>query len=241
MDSTLWDAIEKVERQHWWFRGRRELVTSVVRERLPVGAKVLDVGCGTGFVLERLLEVFDAWGVEPDVSVRERATQFAKPRILSGSTEDLSLVEANSFDAVLLLDVLEHVAHDTEALRSAATLLRPGGSVLITVPAFPFLWSSHDVRNQHRRRYTRASLRSTIRDAGLRPTLLTFVNARLFPLAMAHRIVLTAFGRRTDRELDLPPRYINDLFMRIFSGEAQQASRGYPFGLSLIAWASPSD
>ncbi|HEU4828763.1 MAG TPA: methyltransferase domain-containing protein, partial [Gemmatimonadales bacterium] len=104
MDSSLWDAIERVERRHWWFRGRRELVTAILRSRLTEGVRVLDVGCGTGFVLERLLDHFDAWGLEPDPSVRARASERAAPRIRAGSTFDLAGVERGSFDAVLLLD-----------------------------------------------------------------------------------------------------------------------------------------
>jgi SAM-dependent methyltransferase len=237
VDSTLWDAIERVERRHWWFRGRRELVTAMLRARVPDGARVLDVGCGTGFVLERLLDHFDAWGLEPDASVRARASDRAAPRIRAGSTFDHSAVAPGSFDAVLLLDVLEHLDDDAEGLRSVLPLLRPGGVVLLTVPAMPWLWSSHDVRNEHRRRYTRRTLRALVTGAGLAPVVLSYANARLFPLALVHRGFLRLAGQRTDRELELPPRGVNALFERVFAGEASGTGRGYPFGLSLVSLA----
>jgi SAM-dependent methyltransferase len=239
VDRSLWDQIERVERRHWWFRGRRELVTSLLRSRLPDGARVLDVGCGTGFVLERLLDHFDAWGLEPDSSVRARASALAAPRIRPGSTDDHAAVEAGSFDAVLLLDVLEHLDDDAAGLRAVLPLLRPGGIVLVTVPAMPWLWSSHDVLNEHRRRYTRATLEGLVESSGLVPVVLSYANARLFPLALVHRATLRLVGRRTDRELDVPPRPVNELFARIFAGEAKGAARGYPAGLSLVALLEP--
>lgn len=237
MDSSLWDAIERVERRHWWFRGRRELVTRLLRSRVSDGARVLDVGCGTGFVLERLLDHFDAWGLEPDASVRARASERAAPRIRAGSTTDFSAVAGEPFDAVLLLDVLEHLDDDAEGLRAVLPLVRPGGVVLLTVPAMPWLWSSHDVLNEHRRRYTRRTLGSLVHGAGLSPLVLSYANARLFPLALVHRGVLSALGRRTDRELEIPPPAVNRLFERVFAGEAEGTARGYPFGLSLVAMA----
>src|SRR5688572_11819172 len=151
MDPALWDAIARVERRHWWFRGRRELVASALRARLPRGARILDIGCGTGFVLERLLDDFDALGLEPDAEVRARASARAAPHLRPGSTDDMSSLAGETFDAVLLLDVLEHVDDDVSALRSARAAVGPRGLVLVTVPAYPSLWSSHDVRNAHRR------------------------------------------------------------------------------------------
>jgi SAM-dependent methyltransferase len=237
MDAALWDAIAKVERRHWWFRGRRELVASVLGAHLRQGARILDVGCGTGFVLERLLDEYDAWGLEPDPGVRARAGERVRGRILAGSTEDTGAVGTRRFDAILLLDVLEHLDDDVAALTAVAPLLDRGGIVLATVPAYPALWSSHDVRNAHRRRYTKPALRRTLAGAGFAVDLLSHINARLFPMAMLHRLGAGTLGRRTDRELAVPPHPINELFTRLFAGEARGVRRGYPFGLSLIAVA----
>lgn len=240
MDSALWDAIARVERRHWWFRGRREIVAEVLRRRLPAGARVVDVGCGTGFVLERLLDDFDATGLEPDASVRARAADTVRGRIRAGSTDDLSAIPPGSADAVLLLDVLEHLDDDAAALRAVTPLLRPGGFILVTVPAFPALWSSHDVRNEHRRRYTRRSLVETFRRAGLVPTLASYFNTRLFPLAIVHRTLGRLAGHASERELALPPAAINERLFRIFSGEGARLGHGLPVGLSLLATAEPA-
>lgn len=236
MDDALWDAIARVEREHWWFGGRREVVARLLERRLPAGASVLDIGCGTGFVVERLARRFDAWGLEPDAGVRARASAEIAARILPGSSDDLSALGGRRFDAVLLLDVIEHLDDDAGALRSALGALAPGGFLLVTTPAHPWLWSGHDVMNEHRRRYTRATLRDALVRAGLEPTLLSHFNTRLFPLALAHR-----FGHRRDTSgaLRLPPRPLNRAFRAIFAGEARGVERGYPFGLSLAAIARP--
>ena len=238
MDEALWDAIARVERRHWWFRGRRELVTNVLLQHRERGASVLDVGCGTGFVLERLAEQFDAWGCEPDPAVRARATEAIRSRILPGATDDLAAVHGRRYAAVTLLDVLEHLDDDVAALQQVRSVLEPGGVVLITVPALPLLWTSHDDRNSHRRRYTRKSLRRVIAAAGMTATTLSYVNARLFPLALATRLLSRITRSRSNRELALPPAPLNSVFERLFAGEARAVRRGYPIGLSLLAVAT---
>lgn len=232
MHRSLWDAIARVERRHWWFSGRRAIVARALERRLPAGARVLDVGCGTGFVLERLAERFDVTGLEPDASVRARADPAIAGRIHAGGTDDLSALEGRTFDAVTVLDVLEHLDDDAAALRQLAAALAPGGILLVTVPANPRLWSQHDVLNEHRRRYTAEGLRARIEGAGYRVELLTHINRRLYPLALLHRL-----GRGRSREaLALPPAPVNRAMGRIFGGEPLEPASRRP-GLSLLAVA----
>jgi SAM-dependent methyltransferase len=240
MDDSLWDQIELVERDHWWSRGRREIISSVLSANLPAGARVLDVGCGTGFILERLLQRFDAWGLEPEESVRVRCTPETAARVRAGSAFDLRSFDEVDFDAILLLDVIEHLDDDVGALRSVQRKLAPGGLVVVTVPANPELWSSHDERNAHRRRYTRPSLEAAMKGAGLTTELVTYFNSRLYPLALLHRKLARWRGRPVGSELRLPPRAINAAFTHVFAGEARALRRGYRSGLSLIALARPA-
>jgi SAM-dependent methyltransferase len=231
MDPALWEEISAVEDRHWWFTARRSIILHLVSQLAPEGVSVLDIGCGTGFTLEALAARFDAWGVEPDAGVRARVRNAVRDRVLGGDTRDLSALAGRTFDVVLLLDVLEHVEDDRAELSSAAHALAPGGKLVITVPANPSLWSDHDERNGHYRRYTEDSLRALLTAAGLSPTLLTHINSRLYPLARLHRKRASS----SSAELQMPPALLNILFRRLFAGEAHHLARGYSRGLSLLA------
>lgn len=233
MDPTLWAEISAVEDRHWWFTARREIIQSLVSEIAPDGAAVLDIGCGTGFMLEALVPRYDAWGLEPDAQVRDRVRPSVRDRVHPGDTDDLGALGGRRFDVVLLLDVLEHVGDDLGALTSAQTAIATGGKMIVTVPADPTLWSDHDERNGHFRRYAESSLRELLGNAGLEPTLLTYFNSRLYPVAQLHRRLAAS----STRELHLPPAPVNVLLRRIFAGELHHLSRGYARGLSLLATA----
>ncbi len=233
MDTSLWDAIAKVERRHWWFRGRREIVARVLEARLPEGASVLDVGCGTGFVLERLAERFEVTGLEPDATVRARAHPSIAAKLLPGGSDDLSALGGRRFDAVLMLDVLEHVDDDVAALSHVKPALQADGLLLATVPANPKLWSQHDVLNQHRRRYTKAVLAEKLQAASYKVLHLSHINSRLYPLAWAYRHA----ARDTNAALRIPPAPFNELFSRLFSSEGGAGLPRYRLGLSLLVVA----
>ena len=233
MDPRLWEEISAVEDRHWWFTARRSIILHLVSQLAPPGASVLDMGCGTGFTLEALATRFDAWGLEPDPAVRARTRPSVRDRVLPGDTRDRSALGRRTFDVVLLLDVLEHVEDDRAELSSVAAALAPGGKLVLTVPANPGLWSDHDERNGHYRRYTEDTLRALLLAASLSPSLLTHINARLYPLARLHRKRATS----SSAELRIPSGPVNALFRRIFAGERHHLDRGYSEGLSLLTVA----
>jgi hypothetical protein len=135
----------------------------------------------------------------------------------------------------MMLDVIEHIEHDLPALRASASAIAHGGRLLVTVPANPRLWSAHDVRNRHYRRYTDETLSSVITEAGLKVELLTHFNSRLYPMVWLHRHLS---GDHSGRELKVPNVAINRVLRRVFAGERNQLQRGYGRGLSLLAVAS---
>ena len=123
-------------------------------------------------------------------------------------------------------------------LSSIASKLKPGGKILITVPAHPWMWSAHDVVNHHKRRYTRGSLRKVIGEAGLRIELLSWFNSLLFPLAAAARIAGRITGKE-DSDDKMPPGAVNRLFEAIFGLERYAVGRlPLPPGVSLVAIVS---
>ncbi len=245
MDAELYPAIRRIENAHWWFRARRELLLGLLERYLEPGARLLDVGCGTGFFLEAAGR-WERFGVDPS----EQAVSFCRERGLTGvrlaGVEDLARLDLPPVDAVTFFDVLEHLDDDREALRAARARLRPGGFVFATVPAYRWLWSPHDVRHHHRRRYTAPRLAGTFADAGLEPVHVGYFNARLFPLAVGVRAIQRLTGHSHGDDHDLPAPAVNRLLERTLAGERRRLhrvpTRTYPFGLSVLGVARrPND
>ncbi len=240
MDVSLFRTFSEVEQHHWWFQARREIVLAVAEGLLPDRTRVLDVGCGTGYVLERLQQRYEAFGLDVSPVALELCRDRGLGRIARGGAEDLSSVAGSRFGGVFLLDVLEHLNDDVEALVRLREVLIPGGVVIITVPAFMFLWSPHDEVNEHRRRYTRRELSGVLTRAGFEVERTTYFNASLFPLAAVVRLGGRVLGTQGSGGLRVPPRPLNTALRRIFAAEKRWLTRAkggcsFPFGVSLLA------
>jgi SAM-dependent methyltransferase len=228
--------IAEIEETHFWFRARRELVERLLARHLAVpGALVLDVGCGTG----SLLPVLQASGYRP-VGLDLRPEGIARLRtadptaeVLEGDAERLPFPDG-SLDAVLALDVLEHV-DDRAALREASRALRPGGLLLVSVPAFPWLWSFRDEDAGHRRRYRRGELENRLVEAGFAPVDIRYFQALLFPLLATSRLLGRRGPRARDAE-DRPPALVNRALAAVNRFEVLVGVR-WPWGSSLVAVA----
>ncbi len=240
MDAAAYAFIFEREHQHWWFRARRELIARTVTRFVPDGAPFLDVGCGTGSLLERLGGAVEPWGLDPSAESVARGRAHGLRRLTEGDVDAIATLPQRHFAGVGFFDVLEHLDDDASALRLAFDALRPGGVVVATVPAFQWLWSRHDEVHQHRRRYRRAEMGARLADAGFVPELLTYYNARLFPLVATVRLVERAFGLHGDADTRVPPAPINRLLERIFLSEGGRLARatttgGFSAGLSVLA------
>ncbi len=185
MDAEIIRRQAEEQSSGWWFRGRAEIVHSLLPE--PDGTKrVADIGCGWG----GLTETLSAWGSVVGVEPSEAARAEAKRRgveVLAGEADALPL-EDGSVDIVVSTDVLEHLDDDVAAVREIERVLVPDGIALVTVPAYPRLFSSHDVALEHRRRYTRRTIAEAIRAGGLEPERTTNFNSILLPVAAASRL-----------------------------------------------------
>ncbi|WP_284351117.1 class I SAM-dependent methyltransferase [Roseisolibacter agri] len=240
MDAAAYDFIFEREHQHWWFRARRELIARTVTRFVPDGAPFLDVGCGTGSLLERLGRAVEPWGLDPSAESVARGRARGLRRLTEGGVDAIATLPQRHFAGVGFFDVLEHLDDDAGALRLAFDALRPGGVVVATVPAFRWLWSRHDEVHQHRRRYRREELAARLTEAGFLPELLTYYNARLFPLVATVRLVERAFGLEADADTRVPPAPINRLLERVFLSERTRLARattsgGFSAGLSVLA------
>src|SRR3954470_5664112 len=221
MERAVFDRMAELDQEHWWFLARRRILDTLIARVVqpPQDAKVLEVGCGTGHNLAMLGRFGKVEACELDKSARSLASKRLGRKVKDSRLPDLSMFERNAYDLVALLDVLEHVPDDIGSLRSIHRRLKPGGALLVTVPANPWMWSAHDVAHHHFRRYTRAALARLFEQAGFEVQLLSHFNSLLFPPIAAARLIGKA--RNHDGADDaLPGARINALLNTVFGLEA---------------------
>lgn len=242
MDASVYRAHAEMEFVHWWFVGRRAVVAEVIEHHVGRQAlgRILDVGCGTGGMLPLLAGYGSVTAVEREpYAVAHARRQPVTVEVVEGAIPD-DVPRTGDHDLVTAFDVIEHVEDDTAALGALAAAARPGGAVLVTVPALPWLWSEHDVANGHFRRYRRRELVDAMTRAGLAVRHVSYFNAFLLPpiagVRLAARLRRSARPGRSDFDLGVPPAIVNRLLASILAAERRiVAGRGLPAGVSLIA------
>lgn len=242
MDRSLYEEHAALERDQWWFVSRRAIILRVLRAHLGVqeDRRILDVGCGAGGMLPMLAELGTVEGIEPDAESVEHAHEaFPGFSVRRGVVPD-DIPDDGRFDLVTAFDVIEHIEDDLGAVVAMRHAVRDDGTVVVTVPALPWLWSEHDELNGHHRRYTEAALRSVLTRAGLSVRHVSHFNTALLPAVAGARLLqrLRPAPATASSDLSMPPAPVNRLLRRIMSSEAPLAARrGLPIGVSLIAVA----
>jgi SAM-dependent methyltransferase len=251
---------EDFERWHWWFQGRRRILASILQRELarqPVAGqgprRLVSLGCGPAAGLDWLADVVGGKGrvigVDADPSGvlrgrRESATEFPPGVDFAYGHAEATPLRSASCDAVLALDLIEHMDDDAAGLAEAARLVRPGGFLLATVPAFQSLWGNQDVVSHHKRRYSASSFAGAFERAGIQLSWLTYFNTVLFPAVAAVRWGRRLLGRADAHVSDFDsgrPGALNDGLARLFAAERHVVGRlRLPFGASLVAVARPS-
>jgi SAM-dependent methyltransferase len=234
MDPGYAAGYRDLYRRHWWWRAREFAILREIRRLQPQGGwgRILDVGCGDGLLFDRLQAFGRVEGVEPDQALLDPAGPH-RGAIHVGPFDD-RFRPAHRFGLILMLDVLEHMAAPEAALRHAVGLLEPGGSVLVTVPAFPQLWTRHDDLNRHICRYTRGSFRALAVRAGLEIARERYLFQWLAPVKLGVR-ALEALGMGSETLPSVPPAAVNRLLEVMSRGEIAIALRlPLPFGSSLL-------
>ena len=247
MDLSLYETTYQVEDTHWWFVGRRAVVFDELRRVLGERGngeapgsrpRILDLGCGTGRNLAELAQVGDAVGLDLEARALEFCQQRGLRSVAQARAEHLPFQDA-SFDAVIALDLLEHLDDDVEGVREVFRVLRPGGHFLAFVPAYRWLWGPQDDISHHRRRYTPRMIASTLRAAGFRVNRLTHANLLLLPAILAGRRYLRAANWKVDSENALHPGWSNGVLREIFSVERHILRwTDLPMGVSILCVAS---
>ena len=241
MQSHHYPILYQVEETHWWYVGRRRIIQALVqkiRNSLDnVQPRILDVGCGTGANLKMLANCGRAEGVD----ISPQAVEFCRQRGLDsvklGAAEHLPY-EANSFELVTALDVIEHLDDDVAGLREMRRVLCRDGRLLLFVPAFMFLWGVQDDVSNHRRRYTLPQLLSAVEEAGFSVELASYANISFFVPVLVVRSVMRWLGLRADTEYGINISPMNGPFSWLFAAERFILTRArIPFGVSAVCIA----
>lgn len=238
MERAAYDNMRQVEQSHWWFCARREILSDQIRAlRLPPDARILEVGCGTGGNLQMLAQFGLVTGLEPDEPSRRYAQEVSGACVLQGALPASLPKFDGPFDLVAALDVIEHLDDDAASLVAISRLLKPGGTLLTTVPAHPWMWSQHDRTHHHKRRYRRADFLGLVRNAGLSVKKISYFNSLLFaPIAFVR--LVNRGGTSVPSGDATPPAVLNRALRLLFSSEKRLLRiANLPFGVSLLVLA----
>jgi SAM-dependent methyltransferase len=241
MEAITYEIEAAVGEEHWWFQARRRILQDVI-QRLGLGAtpRIYDLGCGTGHNLIMLQELGEATGIDMSAEALAHCRALGCKNTLQGDLTALPLPDACA-DLVVASDILEHLDDDLAGAREIARVVKPDGKVLITVPAFRWLWGPQDDVSHHKRRYTKGELVGLLERAGLELERATYFNFFLFPAVLGGRTLLRLKRGTVESENTLTPGWSNGLLRTIFASEAYWLRvAGFPVGVSILAVAKIS-
>lgn len=241
MDPSAYIEMQELEDSHWWFVARRQIITDLLYQFCSPPCKILEVGCGTGGNLTMLRQFGELKAFEMDPSALEMAHQKGvnDVTLTLGVCPDHIPYEGEQFDLICLFDVLEHIKEDQKTLVQLKKYLKPQGKIIITVPAYPWLFGPHDQLLQHHRRYSLAGLKKVIHHSGLKIQKISYFNTFLFPIAVINRLIEQFLYRfnftKRQTAVTKPNFIINSVLRTIFAYERHVLRiRNLPVGLSLI-------
>jgi SAM-dependent methyltransferase len=238
MSPEAYLDMAETESRHWWFAGRRKILSRLIVElRLPTNAKLLEVGSGTGGNLQMLSAFGHVSAMEMDATARSICSQKTGGwfDVRPGFCPNDIPFAGEKFDLICMLDVLEHIDEDVQTLIALKALLADGGRILITVPAYRWLWSAHDEFLHHKRRYSSAEFRQKIANAGFHLVRVSHFNTILFPIAALVRLKDRMLGNAIPTGGSVPFEPLNQLLKTLFSSERWVlAKTNLPFGVSLL-------
>jgi len=251
MDRAAFALFAKLEQRHWWFRGRRALYVRLLGHvlgqqwnRLPGDLLIADVGCGVGGFIEPLEQFGSVIGIELDLPAVEWCRQRGHAGTVVGRCDALP-VARDRFDLATMWDVLEHTPDDAAVLNEVRSVVKPGGHLALSLPAYPFLYSNNDKVAQHYRRYTRGGIRRLLEANGWDVVKATYVNVLLSPAIIPavlaiklKQMLLPVVNDETSNLSWSLPTPLNNMLARLFAAEYHVLRHvSAPFGHSLFVVA----
>ncbi len=238
MNIEMYRIFFEIQKKHWWFASKKIIILDAISRyaNLTKDSYILDIGCGSGLMLNELEKLGNTTGMDMSNEAISFSKEIFKGTIKQGFLPHNVPFEANQFNLITALDVIEHIENDIESLKSIRRILNEHGIAIITVPAYMFLWSHFDELNEHKRRYTLPELKFKLQQSGLTIEKISYYNTFLFPIAYAVRKLNNLFGRNGSSDIDMPGNAVNFLLQKIFSFEKFFLRfLNFPFGVSILA------
>lgn len=241
MDNYVYEDLREHQEEHWWFKARREILTVAIGDLgLPADADILEIGCGTGGNLEMLGRFGNVLGLEMHEEAVEYARSSTGHDVQAGFLPD-KIPFDRKFDLICMLDVVEHIEDDRTALSTLNQMLKPGGRVVITVPAYQWMFGKHDRLLHHFRRYSRRTLADLMSATGINVEKIGYFNTFMFPIAVLAFITDRVMPVEKCTGYDVPAKWLNATFYHIFRLERLFIDKlRLPFGCSLLMVSQPA-
>ena len=236
MDNLAFTEMSKSEKSHWWFVGRRYFIQRRLQKLIDKNNNILEVGCGTGGNLEMLKAFGKVFAIETNKQAYDFSKRIKNVESAIGALPNNNPFSNKKFNIIALFDVLEHIEDDLLALQSLNKCLEKDGKIIITVPAYMFMWSRHDEYHHHFRRYTRQSLCQLCEQADYKVEFITAFNTILLPIAIIIRLLSKLSSNDKPLQTGGKNKMVNGILKFFFKAEtALNNARGWPLGLSIYA------
>jgi ubiquinone/menaquinone biosynthesis C-methylase UbiE len=243
LEKALYDNVNRLQDEHWWFASRRRFVREVLDKAvISDNAAILDIGCGSGAMIDFLHNYgkFVA-GIDYSAYAIKLCAENGHKDLVRGTVENLPFIDG-AFDLITSFEVLYHkaVGDDSKVIKEMYRVCKKGGKVLVVDSAFNFLKGKHDDFAHGARRYTVKQLSKKLEDSGFRIRKASYIYMAIFPLLCVIRAAKNIFLPKStsSSELHPAPRFLNDLMIKIFEAESAMLGRmSLPFGVSLICLA----
>ena len=238
MNIEMYRIFFEIQKKHCWFASKKTIILDTIARHTQLGqsSAILDIGCGSGLMLNALEELGNTSGMDISDDAIQFSQEIFKGTIKKGYLPNNVPYPENQFDLITALDVIEHIEDDVQSLKTIKALLGSKGTAIITVPAYMFLWSHFDELNEHKRRYTLPELQTKLVESGLQIEMISYYNTLLFPIAYIVRKLNNLLGRNGASDIDMPGNRVNVILRNIFSSEKWLLRFcKLPFGVSILA------